>query len=45
MNMMIDNQGKDIAIDFTELEKKVYEFREQFEAAIVETTTALVRLN
>jgi hypothetical protein len=23
----------------------VYEFREQFEAAIVETTTALVRLN
>ena len=45
INTLIDNQGKDIAIDFTELEKKVYEFREQFEAAIVETTTALVKMN
>ena len=45
INVTIDNQGKDIAIDFTDLERKVYEFREQFEAAIVETTTALVRLN
>lgn len=37
---MIDNQGKDIALDFTELDKKV----QQMEQLLIECSQALVRM-
>ena len=45
LNMAVDNQGKDIAVDFTELERRIYEFREQVEVAVTEITNAIVKLN
>jgi hypothetical protein len=32
-------------VDFTDLERKVHDFREQVEVAVTEITTAIVKLN
>ena len=42
---IIDSQGKDIAVDFSELERKVTDLRELVENGFQETSTALLRLN
>lgn len=42
---IIDNQGKDIAMDFTELDRKVCELKEFVDGKFHETSSALMRLN
>ena len=45
VTLAVETQGKDIAIDFTELERRMQEFREQVELAVTEITTAIIKLN
>ena len=42
---IIDGQGKDIASDFSELERKVSELKDLVQSGFQETSHALLRLN
>jgi hypothetical protein len=42
---IIDGQGKDIASDFSDLERKVSELKELVRNGFQETSSALLRLN
>lgn len=42
---IVDNQGRDIAADFTDLDRRMQELRSQVEQGFNETSSALIKIN